>query len=72
VTSESLSITVAALPTVNLTPPAQSPIEGQPVNISALTAQRVACRVTMGEAMGTPPEAAGADAANANPAAKAK
>ncbi len=33
VTSESLSITVAALPTVNLTPPAQSPIEGQPVNI---------------------------------------
>lgn len=33
VTSESLSITVAALPTVNLTPPTQSPIEGQPVNI---------------------------------------
>ena len=46
--------------------------DGQPVNISALTAQRVACRVTMGEAMGAPPEAAGADASNANPAAKAK
>ena len=46
--------------------------DGQPVNISALSAQRVACRITMGEAMGSPPEAAGADASNVNPAAKAK
>ena len=46
--------------------------DNQPVNISALTADRVACRVTMGEAMGTPPEAAGAGASNVNPAAKAK
>ena len=46
--------------------------DGQPVNISALSAERVACRVTMGEAMGTPPESTGADASNAGPAAKAK
>lgn len=46
--------------------------EGQPVNISALSAERVACRVTMGEAMGAPPESAGAGASNIRPAAKAK
>ena len=46
--------------------------DGQPVNISALTAEQVACRVTMGEAMGTPPESAGAGVSSAAPAAKAK
>ena len=46
--------------------------DGQPVSISALNAERVACKVAMGETMGTPPEAAGADASNSNPAAKAK
>jgi hypothetical protein len=46
--------------------------DGQPVSISALSAERVACRVTMGEAMGPPPEAAGIGASNTDPAAKAK
>lgn len=46
--------------------------DGQPVSISALTSERVACKVTMGEAMGTPPEAAGPDASSANSAAKAR
>ncbi|MBN8981342.1 MAG: caspase family protein [Rhizobiales bacterium] len=45
---------------------------GDPVNVSALSTQNIACKVAAGEAMGTPPETVGADASNANPAAKAK
>ncbi len=35
---------------------------GDAVNISAMTAERVACKVSQGEAMGAPPEAAGSAA----------
>lgn len=40
---------------------------GDAVNVSALSTQNVACKVSQGEAMGTPPESAGPAAAAAPP-----